>query len=185
MKKMKKAFSLLAASALVCCVAAGPALADPVTKTGTSEVTVTKAEAGQISVTIPQQIPLVSSIDGTFLTPDAKYVTITNASNFPVKVAKVQSTVIDPASVNLVAKGASLEQQADGPLNMWMTVGSGSDTLDLSNYTAGKAPSTPDQWVMDSGDGSLSLSVSGAISSNTANEVAGVHALDIVWTVSI
>lgn len=187
MKKsmLQKATAVFAASALMCGVLAAPALAaEPIAKTGTSEVTVTKAEVGQISVTIPQQIPVVANTDGAFLAPDAKYTTITNASNFPVKVSKVEAKVFDDTKMALVAKGASLEQTENGPLNMWMTVAAGSDTLDLSKFTTAAAPTTPDQWAMTAGNGTLNVSVAGAMS-DVVEAVSDVHALDVVWTVSV
>lgn len=189
MKKsmLKKATAVFAASALACGALAVPALAveSPISKTSTSEVTVTKAEAGQISVTIPQLIPVVANTDGTFLTPDAKYTTIANASNFPVKISKVEAKEVDSAKMALVAANGELTKSEGDPIKMWMTVSTGGNTLDLKEFsTAGGKAVTSDKWTMASGDGTLNVSVAGAMT-NVADEISAVHALDVVWTVAI
>ena len=89
----KKAAGLLFASALVCSLCTAPAFA-AIEKDGTSEVVVSKADPGQISVTIPQQIPLAAGEDGTFMAPTAQSSKLVNNSAFAVHVSKVTATPI-------------------------------------------------------------------------------------------
>lgn len=177
----KRAAGLLLASALVCSLCTVPAFA-AIEKDGTSEVVVTKADPGQISVTIPQQIPLAAGEDGSFMAPTAQSSKLVNNSAFAVHVAKVTATPI--VADTLVAKGASLTA-TDGAYKMWLTVKAGNDSaLDLSTASDGSSIDSTQEWTMEAGTGELPLAFAGAMTAD-ASGVKGVHALDIVWTVAV
>lgn len=180
--KARKAAGLLVASALVCGVCSVPAFA-AIEKSGTSEVVVSKADPGQISVTIPQQIPLAAGEDGAFMTPTAQSSKLVNNSAFAVHVAKVTAT--PTVAGTLVEKGTELTAGEDQKYKMWLTVKAGNDTaLDLSKASSGTTVASTQEWTMEAGTGELPLTFAGAMTAS-ATDVKGVHALDIVWTVAV
>lgn len=179
---MKRAAGLVAASVLVCGLCAAPAFA-AIEKSGTSEVVVSKADPGQISVTIPQQIPLAAGEDGTFMAPSAQSSKLVNNSAFAVHVSKVTAT--PTVADTLVAKGADLKATGDNAYKLWLTVKAGNDSaLDLSEAASGTAVDAAQEWTMEAGSGELPLTFAGAMTAD-ASGVKGVHALDIVWTVAV
>lgn len=166
----------LAAVAAIALIAGGKP-SEAIAADGTTDVTVQVAEGDEnLAWSVPTQIPMKATADGTLIGPDADAIAIRNLSAFPIRIKQMNTT-------------------AEAPFNLVDDVdkSSGSNDFQMSmNDTAIKqiVELTDDgTWSMgyagnDKGSDVLPITISNAkIARVTANLSAAKKAATVTWTV--
>lgn len=185
-KEMKRSVIMragAAACALGCAAALGaaaPAFAD--TNVGNTKLYV-QADSTQLSVTVPSVLHFSAKSDGEFICPtDAK---IINNSVMAVHVSSIGVSAQNAATLTpLASVGTGLDA-----IGVQMTPAGGT-AVELADYTAAKAPTTPTDWSLARTDAAntndeKALAFVGRIGAfGSINPVADTQFGNIVWTVA-
>lgn len=159
--------------------------ADTESTVGTSTVTITKAPPAQISVTVPQSIPLTANADTGVFLPLTKFELI-NTSDTPVHVSKIQVIPAPDSPLTLTSFSVGSPSGSNKYSLSIYPYADQSGRIDLIDYTeVAAAPKNPTLWSMgakDSETASLSLVINGEM--DDLASVDNVKVLDIVWTVA-
>lgn len=179
-RSLKARVGALAVSLVMATAIATPALAfaDGPTSTKSTEVTiqsVTPGPDGNLSFTVPTQIPFVAKADGTMLVASADNLKIQNLSVFPIHV--VNMAVTEQSPFKLVP---DVEKSTDANAFQFKVNGlQAAKSVDTSANTAwsmGHAGSANDKIILDIADAKIARV--------TTNITTPQKAATITWTVA-